>query len=398
MKWPVARKLKCDMISRTFRKKKFIEAIICLSAMQIAAPVSMAGEAEDADETHVRSVPVAVPDIREDETKLKVQKGDFVVVPIPISNPTFDTGLVLGAAYFYPQTEDQKKVQPASVTAAAGVYTSNESFAYGIAQQNYWNDNNWRFSGVAGHVDLKLGLNTPDAAGDGATINWLVKGDFLHASISRRIAGKWYAGVFGRLITMNQSFGDDVPADDTVTEPDAKSVGIGISTEYDSRDQPFNSHTGVIFEIDALFNGEAIGGSDNYQSYSSNFRSYHQLPKSIVLAWEAQACTRSGPAPLWDACRVDLRGFSATDYLGRSSASAQAEVRWQFHPKWGVVAFAGGGYVTNSFSELRDRELIPSYGLGLRFMVLKSQGINVRVDYARSVDSDAVYLSVGEAF
>ena len=46
--------------------------------------------------------PGIAPDIREDETRLKLQRGDFVVVPIPISNPTLESGLVAGAAYFYP--------------------------------------------------------------------------------------------------------------------------------------------------------------------------------------------------------------------------------------------------------------------------------------------------------
>lgn len=66
--------------------------------------------------------------------------------------------------------------------------------------------------------------------------------------------------------------------------------------------------------------------------------------------------------------------------------------------RWGLVGFAGAGYIKNSFSEVRDREAIPSYGLGLRFMVMTAKRINVRLDYGRSNDSDAVYLSAGEAF
>jgi len=88
--------------------------------------------------------PGIAPDIRDDETKLKMQRGDFVVVPIPIANPTLGTGLVAGAAYFYPQTEEQKKLQPASLTAAAGMYTSNDSKAFAVVQQNYWNNDQWR--------------------------------------------------------------------------------------------------------------------------------------------------------------------------------------------------------------------------------------------------------------
>ena len=73
-------------------------------------------------------------------SKLKLQKGNFVVVPIPISNPTLDSGLVVGGAYFYPQTDEEKKSQPASLTALGGLYTSNDSRAVVIAQQNYWKD------------------------------------------------------------------------------------------------------------------------------------------------------------------------------------------------------------------------------------------------------------------
>ena len=51
--------------------------------------------------------PPIAPDIREDETGLKLQRGDFVAVPIPLSNPTLGSGLIGGAAYFYPQTEGQ---------------------------------------------------------------------------------------------------------------------------------------------------------------------------------------------------------------------------------------------------------------------------------------------------
>lgn len=49
-------------------------------------------------------------------------------------------------------------------------------------------------------------------------------------------------------------------------------------------------------------------------------------------------------------------------------------------------------------SEIWDRELIPSYGIGLRLMVLESQRINVRVDYGHSSDQAAIYLGVTEAF
>jgi outer membrane translocation and assembly module TamA len=175
-------------------------------------------------------------------------------------------------------------------------------------------------------------------------------------------------------------------------------VGLGLLVEYDTRDNPFNSSSGRYLKVDALFNDEGFGSDSTYQSYSAAYRSFHRLTDSLVLAWELQGCNRGGTAPLWDACTVKLRGFSATDYLGRVSGSGQIEARWQLSERWGMVGFAGAGYVGSSFNEIREREAIPSYGAGLRFTVLRAKRINLRLDYARSTASDAIHISVGEAF
>ncbi len=112
--------------------------------------------------TAVPDIPLdEVPDLREEKSRLKLQKGDVVVVPIPMSDPTLGTGLILGGAYFYPQTEAQAAVQPASLTGVAGMYTSNDSYAFGIGQQNYWDEDKWRFTGALGYLNFELSLLSP---------------------------------------------------------------------------------------------------------------------------------------------------------------------------------------------------------------------------------------------
>jgi hypothetical protein len=340
---------------------------VCLLSLLSSAAIAQ----DDKKDTR----PGIAPDLRDDDIKLKAQKGNLVVVPIPISNPTLNEGLVVGGAYFYPQSEEEKKLQPASLTAAGGMYTSNDSRAFALVQQNYWSKGNWRFTGAVGGADLRLSLLTPD-----------------------KIKGNWYGGVLTRVVDANQSVEIPESEEDFDTGTDLRSVGLGAYVEYDSRDNPFNSTAGRHLKIDTLFNDEAIGSFSTYQSYSAAFRSYHRLTKSVVLAWEVQGCQRSGTTPLWDACTVKLRGFSATDYLGKVSASGQAEVRWQLSKRWGVAGFAGSGYVNRSFNGIREGEPIPSYGAGIRFSVLPAKGINLRVDYARSKDSDAIHVSVSEAF
>ena len=342
--------------------------------------------------------PGIAPDIRDDDMKLKAQKGNLVVVPIPISNPTLNEGLVVGGAYFYPQTEEEKKLEPASLTGAGGMYTSNDSRAFVLVQQNYWGKGNWRFTGAVGGADLRLSLLAPDDTTSGQSVDWRINGTFLFAKIARKISGNWYGGLLTRMVDANQSIEIPTVESDFDTGTGIRSMGLGAYGEFDSRDNPLNSTAGRHFKFDALFNDEAIGSDATYQSYSAAYRSYHRLTDSVVLAWEVQGCQRVGSAPLWDACTVKLRGFSATDYLGQVSASGQAEARWQLSKRWGAVGFAGAGYIGRSFNEIREREAIPSYGVGLRFSVLPAKGINLRLDYARSNDSDAIHVSVGEAF
>jgi len=351
-----------------------------------------------ADESRTDTRPSIAPDIREDESKLKQQKGNFVAVPIPISNPTLGTGLVAGAAYFYKQTEEQKKVQPASVTGAGGLYTDNDSKAFAIGHQGYWSKNRWRVTSAIGAADLRLSLLSSDQTLSGRSVDWRINGGFLFAKLSRKLAGHWYGGLNLRVVDADQTFEPSEASPGFDLGNHVRSAGIGASAEYDARDMPMNTYSGRYFKIDALFNDESLGSDKTYQSYSLAYRSYHELADSLVLAWEVQGCKKGGAIPLWDACMIKLRGFSVTDYLGSETASGQVEARWRMSERWGLVGFAGTGYVGNSFSGIRDGDPVPSYGAGIRFMVLKAKRITLRVDYARSKDSDAIHVAVGEAF
>lgn len=372
--------------------------------MLLVSPVSMvlaeSDNATPSTSTQKDTRPSIAPDIREDETRLKIQRGDFIIVPVPISNPTLDTGLVIGAAYFYSQTAEQKQSQPASVTATGAMYTSSGSRAFVLVQQNYWKKNTWRFTGAIGAADLRLSLLTSDETSNGQSVDWRINGEFLFSRLSRNLAGNWYGGFDLRYVNADQNIESSTPESNSSfnTTSDARSSGLGTNIEFDSRDMPLNTYTGQYFKAGVLFNDEAFGSNRTYQSYSLAYRSYHTMTDTLILAWELQGCKRGGTAPLWDACTIDLRGFPATDYLGKTSASGQIEARWRLNQRWGIVGFVGGGYVGSSFNGIREHEPIPSYGAGVRFTVLAAKRINLRLDYARSNDSDAIYLSVGEVF
>jgi len=384
--------------------KHSIALFVTLLCIGFAISFAEADDTPTEEHTVATDLPFeAIPDLTGENSKFKFlskKPKNLLLVPIPTSSPTFGTGLILAGAYFYPQTEEQKKAQPASFTGAAAGYTDSESWFAGVMQQNYWKEDTWRFTGVAGYLNLNLELNS-GVTGDGETrpVEWLVDGAFLQARLSRRLRGDWYLGLTGRYLDISQVIDLDIEDEGFNLLSEISAPGVGLNLDFDTRDLPSNPYSGRYFEVKALTSSQSGSDADSYQSYHARFRSYHSLADPLVLAWDINGCSRSGQVPLWDTCRLALRGFPGTDYLGKQSVYAQAEVRWRLYKRWGVVAFAGAGRVDDSFGRLGEDETIPSYGLGLRFMVLESQRINVRLDYARSdKGNEAWYLSVTEAF
>jgi len=393
-----------DMTTDTRQRQLSRETFgITMQACVLAAFVIILASTSWADDIEANKDPAdtkleATADAVEENIEEQIKKRDWMVVPVPVSSPTFGTGLVVGGAYFWPQTEEQKKAQPASVTGAAGFYSDYESSAFGIGHQGYWSGDKWRITVAAAAVDLNLNLQVAGGDGRGSSIDWHIEGGGFFGEVSRRIKGDWRVGVAARYIDVEQEFEPDLQNIDFEIANETRSAGLGANLEYDTRDDPYNAYKGNRFKFSILANSKSLGGDSSYESYDVLYASYHPVTPKVVVAWEAQACHRSDRTALWDACNIELRGFALTDYLGKSSASAQVEARWRFYRRWGAVAFTGGGYYRNALTENRDRELIPSYGIGLRFMVLESHRINLRLDYARSTDSDAFYLGVTETF
>ncbi|WP_157826692.1 BamA/TamA family outer membrane protein [Colwellia sp. 12G3] len=352
-------------------------------------------------------IPEWTPDLRDEEIKLKAQKGDFIAVPIPVVDPTIGTGLVVAGAYYHSQSAGERASQPASATQVVAAYTNNDSYAYGLIQKNYWQQDTWRFVSTAAYVALKLTLIDSQYSEDGSQLDWNIEGTLIKSELLRRFDENWYLGGQIRLINNKQTFSGKVEGEafDQANDPDtkedsdiAKANGLGLLVQYDSRDSQTNPYKGQRFEFDALLNSTSIGSTKTYQSFNLRYRYYHQLANPLVLSLETKGCAKSGHAPLWDYCTIGLRGFSATSYLDKTSFSAQSELRWRAWHDLGLVAFAGIGYNARSIAQLGDNNSVNSYGLGLRYMLLESQRINFRVDYARSGDDNALYVSVAEAF
>jgi hypothetical protein len=382
-------------MSTRFGRASFVARIAATAAVLMT--IHSVALAQD-DNLNSDSQREYTPDLRDADVPATAQNGNFVFAPIPFANPLLDTGLVLGVGHFHRQTAEQAKAQPASLSALGVMYSEGGSNGAAIGHSGYFKEDRWRVAGAYGYADLELPLLAVDSGAAQVSIDWLIKATLLASRVSRRIGKNWFAGFSLVNVDVEQKFSLDIVERNFGLSNSFTSTGVGPMITYDSRDMPTNAYAGRYFKASALFNRGSLGSDLTYDAYSLIFRSYHPLTDSFVLAWEVEACGRSVGTPLWDACKIGLRGFPATNYMGRFSVSAQAEARWRFTERWGLAAFVGSGRVDDTLSGLRENDRVPSYGAGLRFIIQKEKRINLRLDYAQSRDDDAVSFFVGEAF
>ena len=121
-----------------------------------------------------------------------------------------------------------------------------------------------------------------------------------------------------------------------------------------------------------------------------------------VLAWQAYLCATAKDPPFFMQCQVGqlslLRGYAYGQHRGDAMAAAQAEYRWQVHPRWILAAFAGIAQAAPKFGDFSLDETLYSGGVGVRYVVEPKNGVTLRVDYAQGKDEGTLYVGVGEAF
>jgi len=333
-----------------------------------------------------------------------VENGKLVAVPVPISNPTVGTGLAAGVGYLFNLDPESK----ASMIGGAGVRTDNGTWGGGVATSLYLKENTWQVKVGAAYFDAKLkfygiggAAGDPDIALPINQTGWVAGFQVL-----RKVYGPINAGVQGWYLKMRTSFdlGDVVPGAPEIppAEADSSTAGVGLVGTFDTRDIPMNPKGGTLVSLAASYAPEGLGSLRTYEKYIFSYNRYVALADRQVLTIRVAGCATPGEPPFYALCLLgkpsDLRGYEVGQYRDKAMLTAQAEWRWTFYKRFGLVAFAGTGQVAPALSDLRRDAWLPGFGGGVRYMLTEEYRLNVGLDYARGKDSDAVYFVVGEAF
>jgi hypothetical protein len=354
------------------------------------------------EKTTVTQVPGKTPSEKEE------RKGEFLIAPIPVSNPTVGSGLALVSGYIYPMNKDDK-ISPPSLTGGGGVYTDNKSWALAVVQKAYLREDRYRIlAGVGiGQANYDFYGIGADAATNGKSIPLTQKaGGFLVEAL-RRIGGDFFAGPKYQFIKMRTLIDlSDRSTETGLQIPEAainlQTAVLGLHIQRDTRDSTFYPRKGSLLDLKVDPYSKIWGGDFNYQVYSLVYNKYISLDKRQVLALRGYSRFTAGDVPFFDLCLFgmggDLRGYTGGQYRDRMMLATQAEYRLELPWKFGLVAFAGVGEVFQALNDLNAKNLLPSAGAGIRYTIAAENHINLRLDFAWGKGSKGLYFSVGEAF
>ena len=235
----------------------------------------------------------------------------------------------------------------------------------------------------------------------------------LEPLILRRVApdffigGGWRYNSFKKLklLEIGQNIEEEELFRDSLT---SISSGLEIAATLDSRDNVLNARKGVFAEFTHGIYNENFGSSSRFMLTKLNFRRYWTLSAqrpNDVLAIELFTRMSWGDTPVLELSSLGgpelLRGFRDGRFRDRYAFFGQAEYRWQALERIGFVFFGGMGDVTDSVSNLKLENVKYSLGTGLRLKIVKSENLNIRIDYAfglGDIKDHNFYLGIAESF
>ncbi|MEZ0484871.1 BamA/TamA family outer membrane protein [Fibrella aquatica] len=236
--------------------------------------------------------------------------------------------------------------------------------------------------------------------------------DGTYLQIRQRALKKIVPNLFGGIEVDFQSLAGAQfiqPIDRTYERPRGSSGTTNLSTGgglvYDSRRNPLNTRRGIYAELAYLRSYDGFISDYSFYSALLDFRKYFALSKRSVFATQVYGLQTGGAVPFNQLALMGgemiQRGFYAGRYRDRSQLAAQAEYRllpFPFSKRFGGAVFASAGAVAPSWDKLRWRDVQPTGGAGLRYLLYPKKDVFLRFDVGFTRQGTGFYIFTGESF
>ena len=315
----------------------------------------------------------------------------WLLAPLVSSSPKLGTsGGALGAyaAVFDPGSR-------VSIFGVMAQYTSTESIIAGAFARTSFGADHHRILAIAAFGNIKNDYQ--DYLGTGQPLK---TNDDLRAVAARylfRAGGDWFVGA--QFNAANYQVLGATPEDDFVLETlgirGLSSAAIGAVVMHDSRDNEDMPARGWYLNLNNFAYREALGGANSYDAYRADFKVFVPHGDGHVLAFRQFNWLTSDAPPAGQATVV-LRGYKFGQYLAPYMSSLEAEERLSFGRRFGATVFTGLAGLYGSGATPLERQVYPTVGAGLQFILKPDKRLLANLEYAQGVhDNHGIYLKFG---
>ncbi len=317
---------------------------------------------------------------------------------LPLLNYSSSIKLTLGVmtrAFYKINANDT--ISPTSSSAAIGLYSTNHSYFVGFFQRVYLNEDRWRLRAGFGQGTLNFQYWQEMEGMEGMFVGYGNTMTFAMAQAERKVYDQLYAGVKATWSLAETEYdSDSIPTDSR------KMNNLGYLLNFDKRDHQMNPYEGYNIAFKNEFYREWMGSGNNFNNFELTYNHYYTMgDERHILATRVKAAIATGDVPFQGQSVVgqdDIRGYSSGKYRDNQVYSMQAEYRWRFYKKFGAVGFFGLASAVEHAGDIFSSQLLPGAGVGVRYMMIPSERINIGIDLAKGVGDWGVNFRIGESF
>lgn len=339
------------------------------------------------------------------------RKASFL--PVPLFGYAQETGFEFGLGGLYSFFVDKKDTTNRSSNLfGAAYYTTKKTYNIGFDGDMWTKGNRYHIISEFKYRKTPFNFygvgNETVESNEDKLVQQLVRIAF---DVEKMVLPFAYTGI--SVGFDNQRFTDEV--EDGIfqtlaaTRDGGSTLFLGVSQSYDTRNSNNYPTKGFFGRVSYQYAPD-IFGNDGFtgSQIRLNLRSFWTLAPNVVLGAQALFHTVKGPStPFYVLPQLGndemMRGYYVGRYRDENLLASQAELRYRFTNRFGVVAFAGAGkvFANGNFSL---QQLKPNYGLGGRYFFDTAKGLSVRFDYGigekkpNEKKQTGFYIGLAEAF
>jgi hypothetical protein len=323
------------------------------------------------------------------------------ILPVPTIGYTPETKTYLGAVALFTLRFYQDANTRTSNAKIELNYTWNQQLIVETQWNYFFREEKWFTRGLihfSKYPDIYFGVgaDTPAAA----ELKFESNRSIVDVDWLKQIGNSIFLGAGIRYLRYDDlSFNEN--ANPFPELKNSSTIGLKLIFLKDKRNNILNATGGSYFELVNTHNKS----DDYYSLVSLDVRKYFipgNNPGHVVAGRFFTSFVFGDPA-FYDYSLMGgdrfVRGYFYGRYRDHNFSTLQMEYRLRLFWRLGMAAFGGMSMIYEDFAGISSDTYKPNGGIGLRFLVDKTENTNLRLDYAVGAQGqDGFYITFGESF